>query len=160
TLTRIGSNRVFYDDPSARRDAGLIGRPRRHGKRFTCADEATQHSPDGEHHSHDNRCGTIRVRAWNGLHPRLGTRGHWAEHNEPPIVRGTVIRVDVERLPKPSSRSSKTLWLWWSGVGTPDLDLVWRAYLRRFDIEHTYRFVKNTLGWTTPKIEKPSHADL
>lgn len=159
TLTRIGSNRVFYKDAPAR-SAGMNGRPRRHGKRFSCADEATQPSPDAEHTSHDNRYGDIHVRAWHGLHPRLGTRGHWVEHDEPPIVRGTVVRVDVERLPKPSSRSSKTLWLWWSGPRMPDLDLLWRAYLRRFDIEHTYRFVKNTLGWTTPKIEKPSHADL
>ena len=28
----------------------------------------------------------------------------------------------------------------------PDLDVCWRAYLRRFDIEHTFRFVKNTLA--------------
>jgi hypothetical protein len=49
----------------------------------------------------------------------------------------------------------KTLWLWWSGPGESDLDLCWRAYLRRFDIEHTYRFVKNTLGWTTPALRTP-----
>jgi hypothetical protein len=159
TLTRIGSNRVFYEDAPARRD-NVIGRPRRHGKRFSCTDESTQHAPDVEHHAHDNRYGDIRVRAWSGLHPRLVVRGHWSSHEEAPIVRATVIRVDVERLPKPSSRSSKTLWLWWAGKGEPDLDLLWRAYLRRFDIEHTYRFAKNTLGWTTPKIEKPSHADL
>lgn len=142
TLTRIGSNRVFYDDPPAR-DAAVIGRPRRYGRRFSCADVSTQRSPD----------------AWHGLHPRLTNRGHWKDHDEPPIVQGTVVRVDVERLPKPSSRSPKTLWLWWSGVGTPDLDLLWRAYLRRFDIEHTYRFAENTLGWTTPKIQDPAHAD-
>jgi len=158
-LTRIGSNRVFYDDPPTR-GQGVNGRPKRHGRRFSCADETTQQLPDGQHHAKDNRYGDIRVQAWHGLHPRLGTRGHWAGRDEPPIVRGTVIRVDVQRLPKPTSRSSKTLWLWWSGEGMPDLDLVWRAYLRRFDIEHTYRFVKNTLGWTTPKIATPQQADL
>jgi hypothetical protein len=30
-----------------------------------------------------------------------------------------------------------------------DLDLLWRAYIRRFDIQHTVRFAKQTLGWTT-----------
>jgi len=44
--------------------------------------------------------------------------------------------VEVEHLPKPAGRIKKTLWLWWSGDGQPDLDLCWRAYLRRFDIEH------------------------
>ena len=35
----------------------------------------------------------------------------------------------------------------------------WRAYLRRFDIEHTFRFVKSTLGWTTPALQTPEQAD-
>ncbi len=43
--------------------------------------------------------------------------------------------------------------------GQPDLDLCWRAYIRRFDIEHTIRFSKNTLGWTTPSLRHPEQAD-
>jgi hypothetical protein len=74
-------------------------------------------------------------------------------------VKGSVIRVKVEHLPKPTGRIKKTLWLWWSGTGEPDLDLCWRAYLRRFDIEHTFRFVKGTLGWTTPSVCTPEQAD-
>ena len=27
--------------------------------------------------------------------------------------------------------------------------------MRRFDIEHTSRFVKNTPGWTTPALRTP-----
>ena len=72
-------------------------------------------------------------------------------------MRGTVIRVAVQHLPKPTARAVKTLWLWSSG--RVDLDLAWRAYLRRFDIEHTYRFVKNTLGWTAPAPRTPEQAD-
>ncbi|MHB2028284.1 MAG: hypothetical protein ACYCPT_05625 [Acidimicrobiales bacterium] len=75
-----------------------------------------------------------------------------------PIVRDSVIRVEVEHLPKGSTAAVKTLWLWWSGPGEPDLDLGWRAYLGRFDIEHTFRFVKNTLGWTTPALR--NHREL
>jgi hypothetical protein len=41
----------------------------------------------------------------------------------------------------------------------PDLDLLWRAYVRRFDLEHTFRFVKQTLGWTTPRLRHPEQAD-
>jgi len=70
-----------------------------------------------------------------------------------------VIRVEVEHLPKPTTRANKTLWLWWSGEGEPDLDLCFRAYLRRFDIEHMFRFAKNTLGWTTPALRTPEQAD-
>ena len=48
-------------------------------------------------------------------------------------------------------------------VGRPrlqlDLDLAWRAYIRRFDLEHTVRFCKQTLGWTTPRPRHPEQAD-
>ena len=39
------------------------------------------------------------------------------------------------------------------------IDLAAHAYLRRFDIEHTFRFIKNTLGWTTPSVCTPEQAD-
>jgi hypothetical protein len=53
------------------------------------------------------------------------------------------------------------LWLWWHGDDPSglDLDRVWRAHIRRFDIEHTFRFAKQALGWTTPKIRTPEQAD-
>src|SRR5213592_3596412 len=79
----------------------------------------------------------------------------------PPIVTGIVLRVRVAHLPKPTGRAKKTLWLWWSGPAglAPDLDLCWRAYIHRFDVEHTLRFAKNTLGWTTPAPRTPEQAD-
>jgi hypothetical protein len=99
------------------------------------------------------------VQAWSGLHPRLAGRGRWAAHPAPPIVRGTIIRVQVAHLPRPTAPTTTTLWLWWAGPGTPDLDTCWRAYLRRFDLEHTFRFAKHTLGWTTPRVRPPQQAD-
>src|ERR671933_338464 len=58
-------------------------------------------------------------------------------------------------------REPKTVWLWWHGLHESDLDLdrVWRCYLRRFDIEHTFRFAKQVLGWTVPKLRTPEQAD-
>ena len=44
-------------------------------------------------------------------------------------------------------------------TGQPDLALLWRAYVRRFDLEHTYRFCKQTLNWTTPRVRTPQQAD-
>ena len=43
--------------------------------------------------------------------------------------------------------------------GAPDLGLLWRAYVRRFDLEHTFRFLKQTLGWATPRVRHPEQAD-
>lgn len=157
TLTRIRSDRVFYSDPAP---APGPGRPRRHGDRFLLSEPDTWNTPDAQTHVHDHRYGNIHVQAWHGHHPKLARRGHWLGPDHlPPIVRGTIIRVDVEHLPKSDARAPKSLWLWWSGPGIPDLATCSRAYLRRFDIEHTYRFVKNTLGWTTPALRTPEQAD-
>lgn len=156
-VVRIRDDRVFYTDPNPP-EPGAIGRPRRHGERRSCAHPATWPAPEQELTAEDPRYGTVRVAAWRQLHPRLGCRGHWADFEQPPIVSGTVVRVDVEHLPKPTSRTKKTLWLWAAGPDL-DLDLCWRAYLRRFDIEHTFRFIKNTLGWTTPRMRTPEQAD-
>lgn len=160
-VCRIRDNRVFYHDPPPRpnRPTDTGGRPPRHGTRFKCADPTTWRTPDVTTVTTDTRYGTITAQAWHGLHPKLGARGHWADYDTPPIVKGTVIRVDVEHLPKATSRVKKTLWLFRSGPEPFDLDRTWRAYLRRFDIEHTFRFAKHQLGWTTPSVCTPNQAD-
>jgi hypothetical protein len=68
------------------------------------------------------------------------------------------VRVEVNRLPA-RLYQPQLLWLWWAGPGSPDLDLLWRAYVRRFDLEHTLRFCKQSLGWTTPRMRHPEQAD-
>ncbi|WP_410647203.1 hypothetical protein [Amycolatopsis sp. cmx-4-54] len=56
---------------------------------------------------------------------------------------------------------NKPVWLWWSRIDatTEDVDRCWQAFLRRFDIEHTFRLFKQTLGWTAPKLRDPDAAD-
>lgn len=106
------------------------------------------------------RYGTATVQAWNRLHPRLTSRSAWADHDgPPPIIEGTVIRLRVDHLP--SGGVNKPVWLWCSGVdSTPeDVDRWWWMFLRRFDIEHTFRLFKQTLGWTRPRLRDPESAD-
>jgi hypothetical protein len=154
-LVRLRGDRCFYADPTSQ---PRTGRPRRHGGKFACADPATWPAPTAEYAVEDGQYGPVRVRAWAGLHaipqhhPGRGTRG------PRPIVRGTVVLVEVGRLPRPT-RSPKRLWLWWSGPGEPDLAALWRAYVRRFDVEHTLRFAKQTLLWTAPRPRHPEQAD-
>ncbi len=45
------------------------------------------------------------------------------------------------------------------GATSADVDRCWQAFLRRFDLEHTFRLFKQTLGWTAPKIRTPEAAD-
>jgi hypothetical protein len=53
------------------------------------------------------------------------------------------------------------VWLWHSHTEADQLNLqrVFRIFLRRFDIEHTFRFLKQTLGWTRPRLRTPEQAD-
>jgi hypothetical protein len=80
-----------------------------------------------------------------------------------PIVVGTLVLVQVARLPRGERRREpRALWLWWAGPEgvAPDLELIcWRAYVRRFDLEHRFRFLKQALGWTSPRVRHPEQAD-
>ncbi len=52
------------------------------------------------------------------------------------------------------------LWLAWIGGQLPqDLHQLWRWYLRRFTVEHAFRFAKQQLGWTTVRPRQPAAAD-
>lgn len=148
-LVRLNSKRVFYADPG-HRPAGKRGAPRRHGRRLSLSNPADRPPPDHELTATSPRYGQVRVQAWRNMHQELGRSGHWADwpaHTRLPIVAGTVIRISVERLPG-GRKPHKDIWLFHSappGV-EPDLDLLWKAYLRRFDQEHFHRFAKVYLG--------------
>jgi hypothetical protein len=158
-LVRLRSDRCFYADPPPR-PPGATGRPRRHGAKFNLADPATWPTPTATLHTSDGQYGTVTVQAWGGLHPKQQRHPGHGTGGPRPIVRGTVIRVQVERVPA-KTRPPKVLWLWWAGPEglTLDLDLAWRAFIRRFDLEHTVRFCKQTLGWATPRPRHPEQAD-
>jgi hypothetical protein len=158
-LVRLCAGRCFYADqvgPPAK-----TGRPRRHGPKLDTKDPETWPTPAAEHRSEDPGYGSVRVRAWAGLHPKTQEHPERGTRRPRPIVRGTLILVEASRLPRPT-REPRMLWLWWSGPGEarPDLDFLWRAYVRRFGLEHTFRFFKQTLGWTTPRVRHPEQADL
>ena len=53
------------------------------------------------------------------------------------------------------------MWLWFSrACATPaDVDRCWQSFLRRFDLKHTFRLLKQVLGWTAPKLRDPAAAD-
>jgi hypothetical protein len=156
-LVRLHSNRVFYAAPEEV-EPKPVGRPRRHGKRFDLKDPASWPGPTREHRCDSADYGSVRVRAWSGLHPKTRRIGERYGCKRAPVVRGTVVLVEVGKLPR-QTRKPKKLWLWWSGESEANLDLIWRAYCRRFDLEHTIRFMKQTLGWTTPRVRHPEQAD-
>ena len=154
-LVRLRSDRCFYADPPPYQGTG---RPRCHGPKFVCRDPTTWPTPTAAYQCHDPQYGQVRVQAWADLHPQVQHHATRGSRQPRPIVRGTLVRVEVSRLPR-QTRQPQVLWLWWHGPGTPDLAVVWRAYVRRFDLEHTFRFLKQTLGWTAPRVRSPEQAD-
>jgi DDE superfamily endonuclease len=158
-LGRIRSDRVLRL-PAPPRDPRFIGRPPKHGGEFALGDPATWPDPQHTTTTPTTRYGTAIAMSWDRLHPRLTHRAAWLEHDGPlPVIEGTLIRLQVQHLP--GDRDPKPVWLWSSATGTSaaHLDRLWQAFLRRFDLEHTFRLFKQTLGWTTPKIRTPEAAD-
>ena len=154
-LVRLRSGRCFYAEPEQQ---PVTGRPRRHGRKFVCDDPSTWWMPTDEHTEEHAQYGQVRVRAWAGVHAKSQNHPARGSRRTKPVLPGTLVLVEVERLPR-QTRIPKQLWLWWRGPGTPDLAILWRAYVHRFDLEHTYRFCKQTLNWTKPRVRHPEQAD-
>ncbi len=158
-LVRVRSDRVFHA-PGGPRGDGRAGRPSRHGQKMKLKDTVTHLSRDAHAATDTPRYGHTVIEAWGRRHQRLTRDGGWVGHDgELPIIEGTLLRICVERLP--GDRAPKPLWLWHSQPDCDGVDLVglFAAFCRRFDLEHTFRFLKQTLGWTRPRIRTPEQAD-
>jgi hypothetical protein len=161
-LVRLRAGRRFYADPSLAGPPAHTGRPRRHGPKMKCKDPSTWPEPSAQYCCEDSGYGAVRVRAWAKMHPKVCAHEGRGGRGPLPIVVGTLVLVEVERLPRGERRRKpRVLWLWWHGPEgeAPNLELIWRAYVRRFDLEHTFRFLKQALGWTTPRVRHPEQAD-
>ena len=104
-LVRLHSNRAFYADPEEA-EPRPVGRPRRHGNKFALPDPRPGQRPPASIAPHRSY-GDVRVRAWSGLHPKTRRIGERYGCERAPVVRGTVILVEVAKLPaRPASRRS------------------------------------------------------
>ena len=158
-LGRLRSDRVMQL-PAPPRQPGTRGRPCKHGGELALADPATWPAPHVTTSTLTSRYGTAVAAAWDRVHSRLTHRAAWLDHDGPlPVIEGTLIRLQVDHLP--GDRDPKPVWLWWSATGAlpAGVDRCWQAFLRRFDLEHTFRMFKQVLGWTAPKVRDPQAAD-
>ena len=156
---RIRSDRVLRR-PKPPRRPGTTGRPLKHGPEFALDEPDTWPQPTHSTVTDTTRYGIATASSWDRLHPRLTHRGCWLDHDgELPVIEGTLIRLQVDHLP--GDGDPKPVWLWSSvtGATSSDVNRWWQSFLRRFDLEHTFRLFKQTLGWTTPKIRDPAAAD-
>ncbi len=124
------------------------GRPPEHGSVFRLSDPTTWGPPDEEWRGEDPDLGPVLVQRWNGLH-----------------FEGAPTRpVTLFRIERPAARSSRrdprVVWLGWCGKSLGPLEQTWREYLRRYVIEHWYRFANQSLRWKLPPLSTPEQSEL
>ena len=144
-LVRLRSNRVFYRAPGPYQGRGA---PRKYGAVCRLADPVTHGAPDARVTLADPQCGRVQIDAWRDLRAKGAADAPF-----------TVVRVQLERLPRRATPPAP-LWLAWIGGELPaDPGDLWRHYILRFTVEHGFRFLKQALGWTTVRPRDPAAAD-
>jgi hypothetical protein len=136
-LLRLASNRCVYGAPPA---YGGRGAPAKHGHKMKLNDPQTWHLPSETLAVDDPKFGHVRVSRWSEYHFRKSPKRAMA-----------IIRVEVLE-PRSGKRRFAPLWLAWLGATMPPLETLWLKYLRRFALEHWYRFAKQRLYWTHPQF--------
>ena len=143
-LMRLRSNLCLWGSPPPYSGKG---RPRIHGNKFKLNDSQTWTETASISEEYDPKLGRIRVSFWHDLHFRSA-----ASH---PMSLILVERLNLDG----SVRVTKPLWLAWVGQQMPPLVELWRLYLRRFGVDHWYRFLKQRLHWTLPKLGTPKQCE-
>lgn len=142
-LMRLRSNLSLWGAPSSYCGKG---RPRIHGDKFKLNDSSTWSQPVERLEVNDPKLGQVRIWLWHNLHFRKAS-GH-------PM---SLLR--VERSIQRTGKVVKPMWLAWVGEQIPPLAQVWQLYLRRFAVDHWYRFAKQRLHWTLPKLSTPKQCE-
>ncbi|EKF04576.1 NF041680 family putative transposase [Tolypothrix sp. PCC 7601] len=143
-LVRLRSNLCLWGAPPAYSGKG---RPRKHGAQFKLNEPSTWGEVASVLEVNDPKLGRVKVSLWEDLHFRKAAAR--------PMTLLRVERLDLDG----NLRVLRPLWLAWAGEQMPPLDEVWRLYLRRFTIDHWYRFLKQRLHWTVPKFSTPEQCE-
>jgi hypothetical protein len=143
-LVRLRSNLCLWGEPGAYSGKGC---PRKHGDKFKLNEPTTWGQAASVFEVDDPKLKRVRVSLWKNLHFRkAATR--------------SMSMIRVERIDEQGNQQvSKPLWLAWVGEEMPPIEEVWRLYLRRFTIDHWYRFLKQRLHWTVPKLSTPKQCE-
>lgn len=136
-LLRVASNRCVYGAP---REYQGRGAPAKHGHKMKLNDPETWSVPVETVEVDEPKWGRVRVRRWSAYHFRKS-----------PKRAMEVLRVEVLETQN-GKRRLAPLWLVWLGEQMPALETLWLQYLRRFALEHWYRFAKQRLYWTHPQF--------
>jgi hypothetical protein len=140
-LMRTAKNRTFYR--AKPEHVCKAGRPRLDGYPFAIRDPTT-HGPSDEHWGGtDEKGDCIEADCWRNLHFRKCRQASL-----------TLIRI-ARANGADTKRNPRVIWLIWHGTNMPQLEQIPQIYALRYCIEHSYRFDKQNLLWTKPRLRTP-----
>lgn len=123
------------------------GRHPIHGAKFKFKDPSTWQEPESSFEMDDPDLGKIQVKLWENLHLRKA-------------ATCPMLIARLERLEKKGSRRlPKVIWIAWIGEEPPEPQTWWQHYMRRYTVDHWYRFAKQRLYWTLPMFSTPEQGE-
>jgi hypothetical protein len=123
------------------------GRHPVHGAKFKFKDPTTWWKTDADFEMQDPDLGKVHIRIWNGL--------HFQKASQCPFRVACIERLES----KGSRRLPKLIWVAWIGDEPPEDTTWWKRYLRRYAVDHWYRFAKQRLHWTLPMFSTPEQGE-
>jgi hypothetical protein len=145
-LVRLKSNQAFYKP--APPHTGKSGQPRKDGEKLKLDDPSTQKNPDGTWNGTDAKGHPAQINWWNKMHVKSA---RWLDL--------TIIQV-VRPQAAGSERDPKISWFVYIGQDPQEgVAQVALLYDLRFGQEHGYRFKKQSLLWTEPRLRTPEQFD-
>lgn len=122
---------------------GKRGAPKKDGPRFQGSDPTTHGEPDATWTGEDGRGHAVGVACWAGLH----------------LKTCRAVLLTAVRITRAGAAGTKgdprEAWFWWLGGPLPPLATLPSLYARRFGIEHGYKFDKQALLWSAPRLRTP-----
>ncbi len=145
-LGRVKGNRCFYKP--APEHSGKKGRPRLDGAKLKPSDPSTYKDPDGTWQGSDAKGHPVQICWWKNMHVK---NARWLDL--------TIIQVIRPQAPD-SERDPRISWFVYLGQD-PQEGIAQTAlfYCLRFGQEHGYRFDKQALLWTKPRLRTPEQFD-
>lgn len=123
------------------------GRHPLHGVKFKFKDPDTWREPDHSLEMVDPDLGKIQVKIWKDLHFRKAAQC--------PMIVARLERLES----KGTRRLPKVIWVAWVGEEPPEPLTWWQRYMRRYTVDHWYRFAKQRLYWTLPMFSTPEQGE-
>ena len=156
TITRSRSSRVFYTMPNINNSyKKRRGHPRWYGDKFYLKDGSTWHEVDEQFSTtitnKKKEIIHLEIQCWNNLIMKGDKEQKM--HEKPFRLLRIILRDEQGNL------KFKPMWLIVMGQRRDELNLFdcYLAYIRRFDIEHLFRFAKNKLllnNYYSPEVER------